>query len=297
MGRARIKDFDGRICVVTGAASGIGRAAAIELAGKGARLALCDRNPDALAETARECAARAASGSTAGAATKPFVQAFDITSTEETEAFAAAVFAELGVPEAVFHVAGISIWGAIDVMPQSDWERLIDINLMGTVRVVRAFVPAMISAGRPGALAMVSSAAGLIGMPWHSAYSATKFGVRGIAEVLRFDLESKQISIHVVTPGAVDTPLVKSLEISGVDTSDPAVAKAQQQFSRHAVSPEQAAAKMIAGVTKGKYIVQTSPDIALAFAAQRYFPPAYSLAMRLLNRKLMRVARDAGIDA
>lgn len=289
MATARIKDFEGRACVVTGAASGIGRAAALQLAERGARLAVCDRNAEQLADTARRV--EEISG------TAPFSRAFDITSLDETRAFADAAIAAIGVPEALFHVAGISIWGAIDKMPYEDWERLVDINLMGTVRIVHTFVPRMIEAGRPAALAMVSSAAGLIGMPWHTAYSATKFGVRGIGEVLRFDLESKKISVHVVTPGAVDTPLVHTLEISGVDTSDPAIAEAQGQFSRHAVTPEQAAAKMLRGVTRGRFIIQTSPDIALAFAAKRYVPPAYSLAMRLLNRKLLAVARRAGVEA
>ena len=288
MAKARITDFQGRTCVVTGAASGIGRAAALDLAARGARLALCDREAETLEATAQRC--REISGSA------PVVGAFDITSFEETKAFADEAIAELGVPEAVFHVAGTSKWGAVDKMVHEDWKLLVDVNLMGTVHVVESFVPPMMKAGRPGALAMVSSAAGLIGMPWHGAYSATKFGVRGIAEVLRFDLESKRISVHIVTPGAVDTPLVNKIQISGVDTSDPAVVEAQARFSKHAVTPEEAAKKMIVGVTKGKYIIQTSRDIALAFAAQRYFPPAYNLAMRWLNRYLLSVAKKAGVE-
>lgn len=288
MAKARIKDFTGRTCVVTGAASGIGRATALELARRGARLALTDRAAEQLDTVAQEC--REISGHT------PCTAAFDISSLEQTQAFAAQVQSELGTPEAVFHVAGISIWGAVDKMSHEEWRSLVDINLMGTIHVVESFVPAMIAANRPGALAMVSSAAGLIGMPWHAAYSASKFGIRGIGEVLRFDLEKKQISVHVVCPGAVDTPLVHSIKISGVDTSDPAVAEAQKEFSNHAVTPQVAAQKMIDGVAKGKYIIFTSPDIAAAFAAQRYFPPAYNLAMRLLNRKLMGIARKLGIE-
>lgn len=288
MAKARITTFDGRTCVVTGAASGIGRATARALARRGARLALADRDAEQLATTAADC--RSMSGH------EPVTAAFDITSHDDTVAFAEAVRAALGAPDAVFHIAGTSLWGSVDRMRTADWRMLVDVNLMGTIHVIEAFVPAMMHAGKPAALAMVSSAAGLIGMPWHAGYSAAKFGIRGLGEVLRFDLEAKKISVHVVCPGAVDTPLVHSIRIAGVDTSDPAVREAQAEFSAHAVSPESAAESILNGVTKGKYLIFTSRDIALAYAAQRYVPPAYNLAMRLLNRKLMAVATKAGID-
>ena len=289
MAKARITDFSGKTCVVTGAASGIGRATALNLARRGARLALTDRNAEQLERTAQQC--REISGH------QPTTAAFDITSLPDVEAFATTTQSALGVPDAIFHVAGISMWGSVDRMRTEDWRMLVDINLMGTIHVIQAFVPSMMSAGKPAALAMVSSAAGIIGMPWHAGYSAAKFGIRGLGEVLRFDLEAKKISVHVVCPGAVDTPLVHSIKIAGVDTSDPAVTEAQAEFSAHAVTPEEAAEKMIDGVRKGKYLIFTSRDIAVAYGAQRYFPPAYNLAMRLLNRKLMSVAKKAGIEA
>lgn len=283
MSRRRITDYRGRVCVVTGAASGIGRAAALRLAGEGARLVLTDLNADGLAATEQACR-------DAGA---PVLvsEPVDITDHEAVIAFGERVVADSGSPDAVFHVAGNSAWGRPDLLEHRIWRSMVEVNLMGTVHVIEAFVPAMMTARKPAALVMVSSAAGLLGLPWHAAYSAAKFGIRGIAEVLRFDLAPYDIGVHLVCPGGVDTPLVETVEIAGVDRSDPEVAKTVDQFRRHAVTPDVAAEKMLEGVRKGRYIVYTSPDIRIGFAAQKFAPPLYGLAMRLLNRRITRAGQ------
>ncbi|GAA4259956.1 SDR family oxidoreductase [Dietzia aurantiaca] len=283
MSRRRIKDYRGAICVVTGAASGIGRSAAIRLADEGARLVLTDVNADGLAGVTQECRDK---GVTVLAS-----ETIDLTDHEAVAAFGERVVAANGAPDAIFHVAGNSAWGRPDLLEHRVWRSMVEVNLMGTIHVIEAFIPAMMAARKPGAVVMVSSAAGLLGLPWHAAYSAAKFGIRGIAEVLRFDLAPYDIGVHLVCPGAVDTPLVGSIEIAGVDRSNPEVAKTAAQFQRHAVTPDQAAESMIEGVRKGRYIVYTSPDIRLAFAAQKFAPPAYKLAMRLIARKINKAAQ------
>ncbi|MCD2262970.1 SDR family oxidoreductase [Dietzia aurantiaca] len=283
MSRRRIKDYRGAICVVTGAASGIGRSAAIRLADEGARLVLTDVNADGLAGVTQECRDKGVSVLAS--------ETIDLTDHEAVAAFGERVVAANGAPDAIFHVAGNSAWGRPDLLEHRVWRSMVEVNLMGTIHVIEAFIPAMMAARKPGAVVMVSSAAGLLGLPWHAAYSAAKFGIRGIAEVLRFDLAPYDIGVHLVCPGAVDTPLVGSIEIAGVDRSNPEVAKTAAQFQRHAVTPDQAAESMIEGVRKGRYIVYTSPDIRLAFAAQKFAPPAYKLAMRLIARKINKAAQ------
>ena len=283
MSRRRIKDYRGAICVVTGAASGIGRSAAIRLADEGARLVLTDVNGDGLAGVTQECRDKGVSVLAS--------ETIDLTDHEAVAAFGERVVAANGAPDAIFHVAGNSAWGRPDLLEHRVWRSMVEVNLMGTIHVIEAFIPAMMAARKPGAVVMVSSAAGLLGLPWHAAYSAAKFGIRGIAEVLRFDLAPYDIGVHLVCPGAVDTPLVGSIEIAGVDRSNPEVAKSAAQFQRHAVTPDQAAESMIEGVRKGRYIVYTSPDIRLAFAAQKFAPPAYKLAMRLIARKINKAAQ------
>ena len=283
MSRRRIKDYRGTICVVTGAASGIGRSAAIRLADEGARLVLTDVNADGLAGVTQECRDKGVSVLAS--------ETIDLTDHEAVAAFGERVVAANGAPDAIFHVAGNSAWGRPDLLEHRVWRSMVEVNLMGTIHVIEAFIPAMMAARKPGAVVMVSSAAGLLGLPWHAAYSAAKFGIRGIAEVLRFDLAPYDIGVHLVCPGAVDTPLVGSIEIAGVDRSNPEVAKTAAQFQRHAVTPDQAAGSMIEGVRKGGYIVYTSPDIRLAFVAQKFAPPAYKLAMKLIARKINKAAQ------
>ncbi|MFI8592027.1 SDR family oxidoreductase [Dietzia maris] len=283
MSRRRIKNYRGRVCVVTGAASGIGRAAALRLAGEGARLVLTDLNAEGLAAAEQACR-------DAGAPVL-VAEALDLTDHEAVMAFGERVVADSGAPDAIFHVAGNSAWGRPDLLEHRVWRSMVEVNLMGTIHVVEAFVPAMMTARKSAALVLVSSAAGLLGLPWHAAYSAAKFGIRGVAEVLRFDLAPYDIGVHLVCPGGVDTPLVETVEIAGVDRSDPEVARTVDQFRRHAVTPDRAAEKMLEGVRKGRYIVYTSPDVRIGFAAQKFAPPLYRLAMMALHRRLAKAGR------
>ena len=263
---------------MTGAASGIGRSTAVRLADEGARLVLTDLNADGLDSSAQECRAKGA--------VVLMTETLDLTDHDAVTAFGQRVLADHGTPDAIFHVAGNSAWGRPDLLEHRVWRSMVEVNLMGTIHVIEAFIPAMMTARKPAALVMVSSAAGLLGLPWHAAYSAAKFGIRGIAEVLRFDLAPYDIGVHLVCPGAVDTPLVGSIEIAGVDRSNPEVARTAAQFQRHAVTPDQAAESILEGVRKGRYIVYTSPDIRLAFTAQKFAPPLYGLAMKAIGRKI-----------
>ena len=278
MPRRQKTSYAGKTCLVTGAANGIGRSVALHLADEGARLVLTDRDAERLEAVAQQCRDKGA----------PVLEseAFDITDHETVMDFGDRVVSAHGAPEAIFHVAGNSAWGRPDLLEHRIWRSMVEVNLMGTVHVIEAFVPPMMAAGRPASVALVSSAAGLLGLPWHAAYSAAKFGIRGIAEVLRFDLAPYGIGVHLVCPGGVDTQLVDSIEIAGVDRSDPEVAKTVDQFRSHAVTPDVAAAKTIEGVRKGRYIVYTSPEVRLGYAAQRFAPPLYGLAMKLLNRRI-----------
>src|SRR5258708_35168776 len=124
---------------------------------------------------------------------------------------------------------------------------MVSVNLMGPIHVIETFLPAMVAAGRGGHLVNVSSVAGLVALPWHAAYSASKYGLRGLSEVLRFDLARHRIGVSVVAPGAVKTPLVNTVEIAGVDREDPDVKRWTDRFRGHAVSPEPVADRILRG--------------------------------------------------
>jgi NAD(P)-dependent dehydrogenase (short-subunit alcohol dehydrogenase family) len=277
--------IEGSACLVTGAASGIGRATALALADRNARLVLTDVQETALAETAERIRA--------GGGTVLASRALDIADHDAVAAFADAVHAEHGSLDIVMNVAGISTWGSVQNLSHDDWTRTIDIDLIGPINVIEAFIPPMIEAKRGGHLVNVSSAAGLLGLPWHAPYSAAKFGLRGVSEVLRFDLRRYRIGVSLVCPGGVDTPLVGTVNIVGVDRDAPALRKMTGRFQSHAVAPETVAEKILAGVERGRYLVFTSLDIRLAFMLQRFFPPGYAAIMRLLNNQLVAVAKKA----
>lgn len=281
-----MKSLKDRKCLITGAASGIGRATAIAAAGEGAELFLTDINSAALAEAVEQI--RAGGGRVAA------FRALDIASVEAVQAFAADIHDQHGSLDVVMNIAGISVWGTVDRLTHEHWRKVIEINLMGPIHVMECFLPAMIAAGRGGHLVNVSSAAGLFGLPWHAAYSASKFGLRGISEVLRFDLARHGIGVSLVCPGGVNTALVGTVEIVGVDRQDPDVAALVRRFQRHAVTPEQAAAAILKGIRSGRYMVFTSWDIRIGYWFQRKFALPYELVMRLLNWKVGQLAARKG---
>jgi NAD(P)-dependent dehydrogenase (short-subunit alcohol dehydrogenase family) len=194
--------------------------------------------------------------------------------------------------DVVMNVAGIAIWGSVDRLEHGHWQRLVEVNLMGPIHVIECFIPPMISAARGGHLVNLCSAAGLFGLPLHVAYSATKFGLRGISEVLRFDLRRHDIGVTLVCPGRVDTPLVPTVEIAGMDSGDPRVAKLTSQFRRRTVPPERAAEAIIAGVKKNRYMVYTSRDIQIAHFVQRKLALPYDISMRVINDRFSALAGD-----
>ncbi len=277
--------FAGKRCLVTGAASGIGRATALRLAAQGAELYLTDRDRDGLEQTVADARALGAQ--------VPEHRALDIADYDQVVAFAADIHAAHPSMDLVLNIAGVSAWGTVDRLSHEQWSKMISINLMGPIHVIERFVPPMVAARRGGNLVNVSSAAGLVALPWHAAYSASKYGLRGLSEVLRFDLARHRIGVSVVVPGAVNTPLVSTVEIAGVDREDPSVARWVRRFAGHAVSPEKVADKILAGVAKNRYLIYTSADIRALYAFKRLAWWPYSVAMRQVNVIFTRALRPS----
>src|SRR3954452_22223476 len=267
-----VPSLDGRLCLVTGAASGIGRATALAAAQQGARLVLTDVQAEGLDAVARE-----AGGAVA------LHRALDITDVDAVRGLAADVHAAHGSVDVAMNIAGIATWGAVHELSHEQWRRTIEINLMGPIHVIESFVPEMVRARRGGQLVNVSSAAGLLGLPWHAPYSATKFGLRGVSEVLRFDLRRHRIGVTLVCPGGVDTGLVETVDVAGVDSQIARMGRLGGHFRRRAATPDHSAGCILDGVVKNRPLVYTSHDIHAAYLLPRYVPPPYDLLMRAIN--------------
>jgi NAD(P)-dependent dehydrogenase (short-subunit alcohol dehydrogenase family) len=274
--RTPVPSLDGRLCLVTGAASGIGRATALAAGRAGARLVLTDVNAGGLDAVAAELGDAAVAH-----------RALDVADLDAVRAFAEETHAVHGSLDVVANVAGIATWGAVERLTHEQWRRTIDVDLMGPVHVIECFVPEMVRAGRGGQLVNVSSAAGLLGLPWHAPYSAAKFGLRGISEVLRFDLRRHGIGVTLVCPGGVDTAMVGTLDVAGVDRAAFEGSAWPKRFRRHAKTPEQVAERILDAVVRNRYLVYTSSDIRVLHLLERVVPPAYRLAMRVANDRLV----------
>jgi NAD(P)-dependent dehydrogenase (short-subunit alcohol dehydrogenase family) len=274
--------------LITGAASGIGRATALALAARGAELYLTDRDEVGLAQTVADARALGAQ--------VPAHRALDISDYDQVAAFGADIHAAHSAMDVVMNIAGVSAWGTVDQLTHQHWRSMIDVNLMGPIHVIETFLPPMVEARRGGHLVNVSSAAGIVALPWHSAYSASKYGLRGLSEVLRFDLARHRIGVSVVVPGAVKTGLVQTVQIAGVDREDPNVQKWVDRFAGHAISAEKAADKILAGVARNRFMIYTSADIRALYAFKRVAWWPYSVAMRQVNVLFSRALRPKSVQ-
>jgi NAD(P)-dependent dehydrogenase (short-subunit alcohol dehydrogenase family) len=266
--------FHQKKCLVTGAASGIGKAVAVLLAEKGAILFLTDINAKGLEEMVAQIKTK--NGKIA------VYRAFSVTDFEQVKSFAEEIQNMYGAMDIVMNIAGISAWGAVDKMKHEEWNSIIDINLKGPIHIIESFVPAMVQQ-KKGHIVNVSSAAGLFGLPWHGAYSASKYGLRGLSDVLRHDLKRYNIRLHLVCPGAVDTGLVHTIKIAGATISAEELQVLKARFQKHAVSPEQAAKSILSGIEKNDYLIFTSLDIRLGYWAKRKFTFLYDFTMQKMN--------------
>lgn len=278
-----MKDLRGKKCLITGAGSGIGRATALACAAEGAHLLLTDINDAGLTETVALVTARG------GVVTDS--RALDVSDYDAVTDWAKRVDAAHGALDVVMNVAGISAWGTVENLEHRHWRSMVDVNLMGPIHIIENFVPPMVRAGRGGHLVNVSSAAGLLALPWHAAYSASKFGLRGVSEVLRFDLKRHGIDVSLVVPGAVQTPLVGTVEIAGVDRDDPRVRAAVHRFEKRAVTPEKVAGCIVRGVHRRRFLVYTSADVRFGYWWARKFAPPYEFVMQFANNQFSKFLR------
>ncbi len=203
------KDLTGRVAVVTGASSGMGRATALLLASRGAKVALLARRKEALDAVADEILQL---GGEAIAITT------DVTDQASVEAAAAAVRHHLGNADLVFNNAGLMLPGAIGAQPQREWESQIDLNVTGAMRVIQAFISQMEEAAAQGKvvdLINTSSIAGQYVFGYFAVYSATKAFVSHLTRHLRVELGPKNIRVSVIEPGITETELQSHFTFQG----------------------------------------------------------------------------------
>lgn len=272
---SKARALNGKLTLITGAGSGIGRATALRLGGLGARLILCDRNADALAETV------ALLGDTASV---PRCETADVSDWPAMQALAKMVHDEYGPLDILVNNAGVATAGDFLSTPIEDWHWVMGINLMGVVHGCKAFGARMAEARR-GHIVNVASAAGYYAAPDMSAYSASKHAVMGLSESLRLEMAAHGVGVSAICPGVINTNIVASSRMHG------ATAQAQDKlvgfYKRRNYGPEHVADAIVDAILKNRAVVPVSPEAWALYAGKRLTPGAMDFVQRsALFRKL-----------
>ena len=255
-----MRDIKGAVAVVTGAASGIGRALAVDLAKLGAQLALADVNSSGLEET------RGMLGN-AAARTYPV----DVSKAAAVEDFARAVERDFGRAQLLVNNAGVALMGTLAEVSLEDMAWLMGINFWGVVHGCKFFLP-LLQREKDAHIVNLSSIFGLIGPPGQAAYAASKFAVRGFSESLREELRETRVKVTSVHPAGIATPIAQAAR-AGRGVTATARQEAEEYFKKVAViSPEEASSVIIKGVLGNKNRVLIGTDAYRIDRMQRLFP-------------------------
>jgi NAD(P)-dependent dehydrogenase (short-subunit alcohol dehydrogenase family) len=261
-----MKSFDGKVGVITGAGSGIGRALALELAGRGARLAVSDINADNATVTAAACAQL-------GVDARGY--ALDVAQRDTVESHAESVMADFGQVNLVVNNAGVGVTANFLDTSWEDWDWLMGIDFWGVLNGSKAFLPHLIASG-DGHLVNVSSIFGLVGVPTQTAYNAAKFAVRGLTEALAQEMANAghPVKVSCVHPGVVKTTIAESSRVR-IDTDLSGL------FDRiPGKSPKAAARTIVRGIEKDRLRILIGPDAHAVEVMHRLLGPRYTGLIR-----------------
>jgi NAD(P)-dependent dehydrogenase (short-subunit alcohol dehydrogenase family) len=278
-----VGSVQGKVAVVTGAASGIGRATALRLAEKGASVALADNDEVGLRSAGQAIRARGA---------LVCEGAVDVTRLEAVERFREATEAELGVPDVIVNCAGVVVVGGLLATSPDDWDFVLGANLRGPALVCRAFLPAMLARGHGGHIVNVASAASFFTPGDLVAYGASKHGLVGLSQGLREELAPHSIGVSIVCPGFVDTPIVRNARFAGVADPEARRRHVAELVRRRGLRPERVAAAIVRAAERGSGLVPVGVEAWMLHAVERLAPGVSERLVRAVRRVIERNGRD-----
>ena len=236
-------EFAGKVVVITGAGSGIGRSTALLFARLGANVHVADVSADGAEATQRDI--ESAGG-------RAVAHAVDVSDPAAVEDLAERVYAEQAAVDVLHNNAGIGHGGDTVETTVEDWQRVIGVNLLGVAYGVQAFVPRMLAQGRPATIVNTASGAGLVPAARMAPYCASKFGVVGMTEALNAELAPQGIHFCAICPGIINTPIVGSAIARGEFAQRRE--RAVDFYERRGATPDQVAEAVIDAVRKHKLI-------------------------------------------
>lgn len=257
--------LQGRVAVITGAGSGIGRSIALALARRGCHLALADIHEATATQTAKEAMAF-------GVQATPY--RLDVADRDAVRAFPDEIHTMHKRIDLLINNAGVALGGTFEQVSEEDFDWLMEINFNGLVRMTRAFLP-YLRTGDDARIVNVSSLYGLISPPGQSAYSASKFAVRGFSNALRHELEGSNVGVTVVHPGGVATSIAKSARApvdAPADEVERQRAISQQLLRMH---PDRAGEIIVDGIERRSNRILVGNDAKVVSMLERMAPVGY----------------------
>ena len=272
-----IRTLDGKVVVITGAGSGIGRALALDVAARGAIVAISDWDEVGLVETARLVQERTGQ--------EVRTDKVDVRDRAAMRDYAVALVAEHGRVNVVVNNAGVALHGDFEEVGYDDFEWVMDVDFWGVVHGTKEFLPHLIASG-DGHVVNVSSLFGLLGIPGQTAYNSAKFAVRGFTEALRTEMlvAKHPVGVTCVHPGGIKTGIARNARVT--------TSHDQAQFAKHfdtklaRMTPERAAQVIVEGVLAGKPRVVVGADAKLLDAFVRIVGPRYQRVVARASRRM-----------
>lgn len=259
--------FNNKIVAITGAGSGIGRALAINLSRRGARLALADINENALAESL----------SLLDKKVQARTYALDVSSRDAVYYFANAIKKDFGSVDYIVNNAGTSVLASTENVTLEEIEKVLAINLWGVIYGTKAFLPIMLEQ-KHGCIVNVSSVFGLVATPGSVAYTISKFGVRGLTETLWQELDGTGVTAVLVHPGGINTNIDKAPKAINEDSLARKMKEAN--LRQMTTTPEDCAAEIVKGLVSGKKRLLVGNGARALHLISRIFPDSYGAIIR-----------------
>lgn len=265
-------NLDGKLALVTGAGSGIGKATALALAEKGARIVAVDIDDARVAEMKTALGARCA-----------LARRVDVAKRDQMRDLADAVHREVGPLDVLVNNAGVGHSGGILDSTLEDWDWVVGVNLWGVIHGCHFFVPKMVERGAGGHVANVASAFGLFAGPGVAPYCTTKFAVVGLSESLRAELKPHGIGVSAICPGVIDTDIIAR----GRFADEGKRANVAETFHRRGHKPEEVASAILRAIARDVAVVPVGTEAWAAWMGKRFAP---GLA-EIVGRRVEKAAR------
>ena len=278
----KLSDFKEKIVLVTGGSSGIGLATACLLAQKGAHVWLLARRGEKLVDAFKKVKSAAQEPNQSCGMLET-----DVTSENQVNQAVLKINQSIGLPDLVINSAGVAHPGYVQDIDLKIFHWMMDVNFFGTVNVTKALLPGMIERGS-GYIVNISSMAGFLGVFGYTAYSASKYAVRGFSDVLRAEMKPHGIGVSLVFPPDTDTPqLTYEKQFKPVETR--AVTE-----SGGLMSAESVAKNVLTGIERGKYIILPGMENKLIYRLSGIFSDAVYPVMDWLITQAQRKNKSAG---